>query len=203
MTRLYSFFPLQAQDILYKGVEPKLILNACTFQGDSGCLDGVCILQIRLQSTPREEGRRNACQHAGFPPRSPTTAGAAASALRRPPNLPLGTRGLELVRHRPLPIGEGKGHPVPSAPSRQLFCKRGSKYKYCQGKGARGPWSMVTIRLRPRVHQPYKMVGSPDRRDRPPLARPLSPASPTGLRSPGRSGCTCVRCSPPPLPCRK
>ncbi|XP_070372176.1 transmembrane protein 116 isoform X3 [Equus asinus] len=110
--------------------------------------------------------------------RPPTAGRRVTSASHRPLGLPLGTPGLDLARHRPLPVGEGKGHPVPSAPSLQLFCKRGSKYKYRKGKGAPDPGSCM-----PRGHdtapaQPYMMVGSPGivaTDHHPPALRPLRP----------------------------
>nr|XP_023503912.1 transmembrane protein 116 isoform X2 [Equus caballus] len=124
----------------------------------------------------RERGRDMRTNTSGSRP--PTAGRRVTSASHRPLGLPLGTPGLDLARHRPLPVGEGKGHPVPSAPSLQLFCKRGSKYKYRKGKGAPDPGSCM-----PRGHdtapaQPYMMVGSPGivaTDHHPPALRPLRP----------------------------
>lgn len=117
-----------------------------------------CILQSKLQFKPREEGHRNACSHAGFPPLRPTTARTVATGLHRPPGLTLGTRGLDLTRHRPLPIGEGKGHPVPWAASRHLS-QRGNKVQILLRQPCRGTMEhvnpMVMIWSRHRIHQPF------------------------------------------------
>ena len=112
-----------------------------------------------------------------------------ASASHRPPVLLLGTQGLDLARHRPLPLGDWK------TASPQFFSKRGSKCKHC--KGAWGPsiiCSLARIRSRPRVRQSYRTVGSPRTVASDHLLPVLSPLRPlTGARSPGRSGCTCAR----------
>ena len=116
-----------------------------------------------------------------------------ASASHRPPVLQLGTQGLDLARHRPLPLGDGK------AASPQYFSKRGSKCKYC--KGVWGPsivCSVVRIRSGPRVHQSYRTVGSPRTVATDHLLPAVSPLRPlTGARSLGRSGCTCALDSRP------
>lgn len=135
--------------ILFPGprysLQSSLILNGCTFQEDTDLwtLFAYCKAGCTPCSLQGRRGAETPVNKRGFqpPPSLPPhhSREHLASASHRPPGLPLGTRGLDLARHRLLPTGcrEGAASSLDCI-SAALLPKR--KYKYCKDKGARGPW---------------------------------------------------------------